>query len=103
MKLTLNGVAYEVDMSPLHERAATGIEQLVGDRDKSPVLRQMVKAACQYAMGHLGIEKKDRNDDPIALVALHVTDLIFKGIEAGGITLEGDRIEQLESGESIGD
>ena len=93
MILTLNGVQYDVQTEPLELKAVEAIQAMIGNKDGHPVLYQLVKTACQYAMGQLGIEKKDRNDSPIELVAVSIVHSIFEGINKEGITMTGHLVE----------
>lgn len=99
MKLTVNDTVYEVDMAPLKARAAEGIQAMIDKKDdQSMILRQAVKAACQMAMPTLGIVKKDRNDDPIQLVAGRVAEMIFEGIEKHGLEVKGTIVPEPPKG-----
>lgn len=90
MKLLINDKAFDVDMNPLRQRAIEGMLGLIQDKSKEHgTLRHIVKGACTMALGWLGIEKKDRNDDPIELVALFIADHIFQSMERGGLVLTG--------------
>lgn len=93
MILKINDRTYEVDMSPLRERASIGMKAIVNSKgSENPLLKQMVKGACTFAMSILGITKSHRNDDPIELVTLHVANLVFDGIEEAGLTITGTEI-----------
>jgi hypothetical protein len=98
MKIVIAEKAYEVDVNPLRETAAKALRELVHDKqDGNDTLRFMVKQACVYAKGKLGL-KGDRNTDPIELVIGHLASQLFDYIENQGLTLQGAEAVEEESG-----
>jgi peroxiredoxin family protein len=92
MLLNLNGVNYEVNMEPLKQRALEAAAQLI-QSDGNVVLKTAVKSACTMAMPMLGLEKKDRNDNPISIVVNHIMTKIFDDVDDRGLTIVGQLVE----------
>lgn len=61
--------------------------------EENPVLRQVVKTACLGAMPVFGLQKKDRNDDPIEIVANFFVDFLMTKVEEMGIEVRGEEVK----------
>jgi hypothetical protein len=100
MKLQINDNEYEVDVTPLQERAEESILSLIHTKDEgaAALLKPVIKSACTMALPYLGLKKNDRNDDPIKLIAMHLSSMIFRTLEEKGIVLTGVIVPRETSG-----
>lgn len=97
MKIVIAEKAYDVDIDPLRETAAKALRELIQDKeDGNDTLRFLVKQACVFAKGKMGL-KADRNADPIELVIGHLAGQLFDHIEKQGLTLQGTEAGQEET------
>lgn len=104
--LTINNgeAQYKVDLQPIKDALATKIEAFLekgkdaSTFSKEGMIQAGVKEVCNIGMKAVGLEKQDRNDDPIKIMVGYLIDLGFNALETNGLALVGEKIDAVLPG-----